>query len=218
MKVYGSRAYLVLPKQRRESKLSPVTKMGYLIGYALKTKGYRVWIPSENRVEESIHVKFDESINYKMDNIEKKTQGKSQISKGVAKDKIDTSFDSDDDLSDEIKNEATELKSDEETEGARAKVEDEIFKTPEKQSDIVVRQRLSVPENIVYRRERVIGNKNRAYITYYPSPDPTVRLRNIYDVKKYCEMKGYSFNEDEFNFETKTRLQDIDYILDNADI
>lgn len=63
-----------------------------------------------------------------------------------------------------------------------------------------------------------MGNNNRAYVTYYPSSDPEIRLRNVYDVQKYCEMKGYSFDESEFNFETKTKLQEINHILENLDI
>lgn len=61
LKIFGSRAYVHTPKQRR-TKLEPTAVVGYLVGYAIRTKGYRVWIPSEKKVIETIHVRFHEGI------------------------------------------------------------------------------------------------------------------------------------------------------------
>ncbi|GFW61802.1 retrovirus-related Pol polyprotein from transposon TNT 1-94 [Trichonephila clavipes] len=36
------------------------TKLGIMLGYALSTKGYRIWLIEENKVVETINVRFDE--------------------------------------------------------------------------------------------------------------------------------------------------------------
>lgn len=145
LKIYGSRAYLVLPKQKRKSKLSSITKLGYFIGYAIKTKGYRVWIPSENRVEESIHVRFDESENYKMDKLNKNVKIKSSIGKELENETRDPWLDSDEDLIDNVDSENRDIKSNEKGTNSKGNSDDEEFKTPEKQSNTSVKPGLANP-------------------------------------------------------------------------
>ncbi|GFY31846.1 hypothetical protein TNCV_4201541 [Trichonephila clavipes] len=38
-------------------------KKGIMVGYAMQTKGYRVWIPEEEKVIETCNVSFNESVN-----------------------------------------------------------------------------------------------------------------------------------------------------------
>jgi transposase InsO family protein len=47
---------------RPRSKLQPRAKMGILVGYAINTKGYRVWCPDSEKtnVRETLSVRFDE--------------------------------------------------------------------------------------------------------------------------------------------------------------
>lgn len=42
-------------------KFQPRAQKGILVGYSTSTKGYKIWIPAENRIIETKHVKFDES-------------------------------------------------------------------------------------------------------------------------------------------------------------
>ncbi|GBM48598.1 hypothetical protein AVEN_145580-1 [Araneus ventricosus] len=52
-KVFGIAAYVSVLRQTR-SKLQMLSKKGIMVGYALQTRGYRIWIPSERRVVETI--------------------------------------------------------------------------------------------------------------------------------------------------------------------
>lgn len=192
-----------------------MAKSRYLVGYALKTKGYRVWLPSENRVEESIHVRFDESKNYKVDKQEK--QNNKRVIENTRIDNWSDRYD--DDEEEEIKE---EIDRNEEVSGSSKGGERDERRDNVGKSDTRGRSLISHPFNgrneITYRRDKTVGNNNRVYITYYPSASPTTRLRNIYDVKKYCNLNGYPFHEEEFNFETKTTLQDISDIIENKEI
>ncbi|GBN57365.1 hypothetical protein AVEN_19329-1 [Araneus ventricosus] len=59
-KAFGATAYVGLPRQLRSSKLGPKAKKGILIGYAFRTKGYRIWFPDTDKVIETINVSFCE--------------------------------------------------------------------------------------------------------------------------------------------------------------
>ncbi|GBM78883.1 Retrovirus-related Pol polyprotein from transposon TNT 1-94 [Araneus ventricosus] len=60
LKAFGATAYVGLPRQLRSSKLGPKAKKGILIGYAFRTKGYRIWFPDTDKVIETINVTFCE--------------------------------------------------------------------------------------------------------------------------------------------------------------
>ncbi|GBM41317.1 Retrovirus-related Pol polyprotein from transposon RE1 [Araneus ventricosus] len=61
-RTFGSLAYVYVPIVNR-NKLQPKAKIGILVGYAVNKRGYRVWLPKERKVVESIHVKIDEAKN-----------------------------------------------------------------------------------------------------------------------------------------------------------
>ncbi|GBO41020.1 Retrovirus-related Pol polyprotein from transposon TNT 1-94 [Araneus ventricosus] len=61
-RAFGSLAYVYVPTVNR-NKLQPKAKIGILVGYAVNRRGYRVWLPKERKVVESIHVKIDETKN-----------------------------------------------------------------------------------------------------------------------------------------------------------
>ncbi|GBN07807.1 hypothetical protein AVEN_240196-1 [Araneus ventricosus] len=44
-----------------------ISKSGILVGYALQTKGYRIWLLESHKVIETINVRFDESTPVKVD-------------------------------------------------------------------------------------------------------------------------------------------------------
>lgn len=62
LKPFGSTAYVGVPRQMRKNKFHPKAKKGVLVGYALATKGYRIWLPDENKVIETINVSFNEDV------------------------------------------------------------------------------------------------------------------------------------------------------------
>ncbi|GBM13168.1 Retrovirus-related Pol polyprotein from transposon TNT 1-94 [Araneus ventricosus] len=61
-RTFGSLAYVYVPIVNR-NKLHPKAKIGILVGCAVNRRGYRVWLPKERKVVESIHVKIDETKN-----------------------------------------------------------------------------------------------------------------------------------------------------------
>lgn len=152
LRIYGARAYLVLAKQVRKNKLSPLIKLGYLVGYAVKTKGYRIWLPDENRVEESVHVKFDESITYKIDKIAKNQNSKSANERLRSEER--NNFYSDQDFENEIETVNRSDKSENENK-YDSDIEIVEFHTPEKQAENSERSRQSVNDDETYRRQFV---------------------------------------------------------------
>ncbi|GFW93481.1 retrovirus-related Pol polyprotein from transposon TNT 1-94 [Trichonephila clavipes] len=67
LKPFGCLAYAGVPKQIRK-KFDMRAKMGIMMGYAQRTKGYRIWLLDENKLVETINVRFDENkrgINFK---------------------------------------------------------------------------------------------------------------------------------------------------------
>ncbi|GBM28889.1 Retrovirus-related Pol polyprotein from transposon TNT 1-94 [Araneus ventricosus] len=60
LKPFGCLAYVGVPKQIRK-KLDMRAKLGIMMGYALHTKGYRIWLRDENKLIETINVWFDEN-------------------------------------------------------------------------------------------------------------------------------------------------------------
>ncbi|GBN83396.1 hypothetical protein AVEN_200222-1, partial [Araneus ventricosus] len=60
LKPFGCLSYVGGPKQIR-MKLDMRAKLGIMMGYALHTKGYRIWLRDENKLIETINVRFDEN-------------------------------------------------------------------------------------------------------------------------------------------------------------
>ena len=61
-KTFGCQAYVFIPKEDRQNKLSPKSEEMIFIGYETGTKGYRFWSSSKHRVVIQTTATFDESI------------------------------------------------------------------------------------------------------------------------------------------------------------
>ena len=59
-KVFGSLAYVLIPKEDRQNKLSAKAEKAIFIGYEKGTKGYKFWSPRRRRVIISSTATFDE--------------------------------------------------------------------------------------------------------------------------------------------------------------
>ncbi|GFX09416.1 retrovirus-related Pol polyprotein from transposon TNT 1-94 [Trichonephila clavipes] len=57
LRPFGSTLYVGTPRPLR-GKLDPKAKKGILVGFALGTRGYRVWIPEDSKVIETSNVRF----------------------------------------------------------------------------------------------------------------------------------------------------------------
>jgi len=60
MRVFGTRAFVLTPKQLRR-KLDPVSQPGVMVGYAVNSKGYRILLDNSNKIVESRDVVFNEA-------------------------------------------------------------------------------------------------------------------------------------------------------------
>uniref|UniRef100_T1IK70 MBD domain-containing protein n=1 Tax=Strigamia maritima TaxID=126957 RepID=T1IK70_STRMM len=65
IRVPGSLAYVHIPKAHRRSKLEPRAWKAVLVGYAMGTRGYRIWDPILDDVYENKHLKVVETKVYK---------------------------------------------------------------------------------------------------------------------------------------------------------
>ncbi|GBM39614.1 Retrovirus-related Pol polyprotein from transposon TNT 1-94 [Araneus ventricosus] len=61
-RIFGSLAQVYIPSIRC-NKLQPKADVGIRIGYGIKTRGYRVWVPTQRRVIETTHVSINEHKN-----------------------------------------------------------------------------------------------------------------------------------------------------------
>uniref|UniRef100_T1IN64 Integrase catalytic domain-containing protein n=1 Tax=Strigamia maritima TaxID=126957 RepID=T1IN64_STRMM len=105
LKIPGSLANVHVPPTRRESKHAPRAWKGVVVGYALSTRGYRVWDPSTDDIVESKHVEVDESRNwseFKSVNKDGKTVDKPELDKEEIYYDAETITDSDEDSSDDV--------------------------------------------------------------------------------------------------------------------
>ncbi|GFX73365.1 CCHC-type domain-containing protein [Trichonephila clavipes] len=57
LRPFGSTLYMGTPRPLR-GKLDPKAKKGILVGFALGTRGYRVWIPEDSKVIETSNIRF----------------------------------------------------------------------------------------------------------------------------------------------------------------
>lgn len=63
LRVFGCSAFIHLPKFKR-GKFQPKAEKGYFVGYAVNQKGYRIWYPETDIIEQSSHVIFNENKLY----------------------------------------------------------------------------------------------------------------------------------------------------------
>lgn len=61
LRVFGSEVFVHVPKEKRR-KWNEKAKKGIFIGYCDDTKGYRIWIPEENKIEVSRDIVFREIV------------------------------------------------------------------------------------------------------------------------------------------------------------
>jgi hypothetical protein len=63
LRIFGCPIYIHVPKDKRK-KLEPSGKKGIFIGYSESSKAYRIYVPSQQKVEINRDVTFDENITF----------------------------------------------------------------------------------------------------------------------------------------------------------
>lgn len=179
LQIFGTTAFVGIPKQKRR-KLDMRAKKGTFVGYALKTKGYRIYLPDERKIIETINVKFQNETEDKV----------------VSEANQTFNFQ----FSDEISGSDT----DSEDERVKVKTKDKVIPKP-----IASTSKSSTLNEIKWYRKAVTRpDGSRTDIYYYPNNTKT-RLRSLNDVKKYCESNQIVFDKNIFNFDGKDKYTGI---------
>jgi hypothetical protein len=216
LKPFGCRAFVGTPKQHRK-KLDMRAKRGVMVGYALQTKGYRIWIPDERRIVETINVSFEENqLPFKKVNISSGSElDPNAIVKTVKPNNNTVKFNQEDDKEsssdeDEISERSVkpEYRSDEETDYEDHDEEADGESMPDE--DPQVSQEDKPEKEVIWVRRAVLrkdGSRNDIY--YGTTESPKLRLRSVNDVKKYTEANRIKFQENFFDFSGNNRYNGI---------
>ena len=182
------------------------------MGYALKTHGYRIWLPDEDKIIETINLKFDpESTLYRS----RAVLGPDSTNNPESADNyyflvenlpICSNLNSND-KSDINVNEPIFLMPDQDDQNLSNSVPD----TPEPTSPPV-----SQLKHVTWHRyvvPRKTGNKVDVY--YYPDGSND-RLRSLDNLTKYCQKHNIFLDPDLINFSSKISYQGI--VKDKSDL
>ncbi|GFT05485.1 retrovirus-related Pol polyprotein from transposon TNT 1-94 [Trichonephila clavipes] len=181
LKPFGCLAYAGVPKQIRK-KFDMRAKMGIMMGYAQRTKGYRIWLIDENKLVETINVRFDENkrgINFRQ---------KVNSNLGYNLNLPDYSDDEDD--SDRVKDSLTSR--------LVSKTSTEMPSTSEK-PDVSSDNHSLIPCTEV-KWIRNIGRKVTGSNVYYSIEGEATRLKSFNEIERYCKRHNIEYDPSLFNF------------------
>lgn len=191
LRPFGLAAYLGIPKQHR-SKLDLRAKKGILVGYALRTKGYRIFIPEEDRVIESANVTFSESYSRKRNGT---VMGNKFKNRGVSKDDTE----SDAGITDQnytvniIPSNLDAIDSSDES------IPDEDISEDD----------MTEKREVIWTRKAVPRPDGTRTDIYYYEQGSNERLRSIRDIEKYCHKNNIKFIPYLFSFRGSDTYQGI---------
>lgn len=211
LRPFGAKVFYGIPKQTR-TKFDLRAKQGILVGYAWQTKGYRVWIPDEHRIIETVNVRIDESTkpqgnkndgDIELDNLfpeEHKVRlnfPEERNPKGGTERTIER--ESSRQKADKIESKEPETS---ESELEPTSESDESTHTEDEDSETSI----EIPPKLrkINWNRKPVPRKNgsRTDVYYYPEGSKT-RLRSLKDVKNYCERENLVFEKSIFDFSSK---------------
>jgi hypothetical protein len=196
LKPFGVKAYVGVPRQNR-SKLEAKAKKGILIGYAFSTRGYRIWLPEERRVIETINVSFDEISGSRLEGA---VLGPTADS--ARWHPIDSSDESDDDYIEESRVHTPK------DFYASSSDEEESDDTDSSQDIDTVVPAPSL-KKVRWIRQRKPRKESPRCDIYYYEEGKSQRLRSHQDIEKYCDNNEIEFNPLLFNFKGKDEYEGI---------
>ncbi|GFX04469.1 retrovirus-related Pol polyprotein from transposon TNT 1-94 [Trichonephila clavipes] len=181
LKPFGCLAYAGVPKQIRK-KFDMRAKMGIMMGYAQRTKGYRIWLIDENKLVETINVRFDE-------NKRELILDKKVISNlGYNLNLLDY-YDDEDDF-DRVKDSLTSR--------LVSKTSTETPSTSEN-PDVSSDNHSLIPCTEV-KWIRNIGRKVTGSNVYYSIEGEATRLKSFNEIERYCKRHNIEYDPSLFNF------------------
>ncbi|GFT61785.1 retrovirus-related Pol polyprotein from transposon TNT 1-94 [Trichonephila clavipes] len=181
LKPFGCLAYAGVPKQIRK-KFDMRAKMGIMMGYAQRTKGYRIWLIDENKLVETINVRFDENkrgINFKQ-------KVNSNLGYNL---NLPDYYDDEDDF-DRVKDSLTSR--------LVSKTSTETPSTSEK-PDVSSDNHSLIPCTEV-KWIRNIGRKVTGSNVYYSIEGESTRLKSFNEIERYCKRHNIEYDPSLFNF------------------
>ncbi|GFR07054.1 retrovirus-related Pol polyprotein from transposon TNT 1-94 [Trichonephila clavata] len=182
LKPSGCTAYVGIPKQKR-FKLDPRAVKGQIIGYAFRTRGYRIWIPEWNKVVETKNVSFEESIPFQ------KPHSGAVLEPVYLKFEPFEPFPDEDSRHEPIVKDASDKSSVATPESSENETDEDSPDTHKPSTKTVNWFRKLVP--------RPDGSRTDVY---YYQEGCTKRLRTLKDIEKYCKDHNLTFDSDIFNF------------------
>ncbi|GBM94824.1 Retrovirus-related Pol polyprotein from transposon TNT 1-94, partial [Araneus ventricosus] len=185
LKAFGSAAYAGVPKQLRK-KFDMRAKKGIMVGYALKTRGYRIWLPNERKIVETINVSFDE------DNMLEPNGSGAVLDPN--KRTINVSSNSEFDTESEEESEHLSIPRTPKSQSSEQEGASNNSKTSEK----VIWERKAVP-----RKDR-----SRTDIYYYIQGSKD-RFHCYKDIEEYCKTHNLEYDKALFNFSGKDKYSGI---------
>ncbi|GFT50719.1 retrovirus-related Pol polyprotein from transposon TNT 1-94 [Trichonephila clavipes] len=181
LKPFGCLAYAGVPKQIRK-KFDMRAKMGIMMGYAQRTKGYRIWLIDENKLVETINVRFDESrrgINFRQ-----------KVNSNLGYNLNLPDYYDDEDDSDRVKDSLTSR--------LVSKTSTETPSTSEK-PDVSSDNHSLIPCTEV-KWIRNIGRKVTGSNVYYSIEGEATRLKSFNEIERYCKRHNIEYDPSLFNF------------------
>ncbi|GBM50139.1 hypothetical protein AVEN_21827-1, partial [Araneus ventricosus] len=185
LKAFGSTAYAGVPKQLRK-KFDMRAKKGIMVGYALKTRGYRIWLPNERNIVETINVSFDE------DNMLEPNRSGAVLYPN--KRTINVSSNSEFDTESEEESEHLSIPRTPKSQSSEQEGASNNSKTSEK----VIWERKAVP----------LKDRSRTDIYYYIQGSKD-RFHCYKDIEEYCKTHNLEYDKALFNFSGKDKYSGI---------
>ncbi|GFT95787.1 retrovirus-related Pol polyprotein from transposon TNT 1-94 [Trichonephila clavipes] len=181
LKPFGCLAYAGVPKQIRK-KFDMRAKMEIMTGYALRTKGYRIWLIDENKLVETINVRFDE--NKRGINFRQKVNSNLRYNLNLP-----DYYDDEDDF-DRVKDSLTSR--------LVSKTSTEMPSTSEKPGVSSDNHNLIPCTEVKWIRN--IGRKVTGSNVYYSIEGEATRLKSFNEIERYCKRHNVEYDPSLFNF------------------
>ncbi|GFU52489.1 retrovirus-related Pol polyprotein from transposon TNT 1-94 [Trichonephila clavipes] len=181
LKPFGCLAYAGVPKQIRK-KFDMHAKMGIMMGYAQRTKGYRIWLIDENKLVETINVRFDENkrgINFRQ-----------KVNSNLGYNLNLPDYYDDEDDSDRVKDSLTSR--------LVSKTSTETPSTSEKPGVSSDNHGLIPCTEVKWIRN--IDRKVTGSNVYYSIEGEATRLKSFNEIERYCKRHNIEYDPSLFNF------------------
>ncbi|GFX10989.1 retrovirus-related Pol polyprotein from transposon TNT 1-94 [Trichonephila clavipes] len=180
---FGCLAYAGVPKQIRK-KFDMRAKMGIMMGYAQRTKGYRIWLIDENKLVETINVRYIFDENKRGINFRQKVN--SNLGYNL---NLPDYYDDEDDF-DRVKDSLTSR--------LVSKTSTEMPSTSEKPGVSSDNHNLIPCTEVKWIRN--IGRKVTGSNVYYSIEGEATRLKYFNEIETYCKRHNIEYDPSLFNF------------------